>query len=103
MEAEVFARKPVSVEAYFLTRESYHAILNWSNGKVRQAPTNKRQYAVETLEGVYYVDYDTHWIVKGVKGEFYPVEKEIFETIYDGDFDCAYKTYSNDRIKFGER
>ena len=39
--------------------------------------------AIKTLEGWYEVDVGKHYIVTGVRGERYPVEKEIFEETYE--------------------
>ncbi|MBL4951095.1 hypothetical protein JK635_02420 [Neobacillus sp. YIM B02564] len=46
-------------------------------------PKTKRIPAIKTLEGWYEVEVGKHYIVTGVKGERYPVEKEIFEETYD--------------------
>lgn len=47
--------------------------------------------AIDTLEGTMRVDYGDY-IIKGVKGEFYPCKPDIFLTTYeevieDGDLD----------------
>lgn len=39
--------------------------------------------AIKTLEGWYEVEEGKHYIVTGIKGERYPVEKRIFEESYD--------------------
>jgi hypothetical protein len=37
---------------------------------------------IETLEGDLHVS-DGDWIIRGVKGEFYPCKPDIFEATYD--------------------
>jgi hypothetical protein len=46
-------------------------------------PKCNRKPAIKTLEGWYEVEVGKHYIVTGIKGERYPVEKEIFEESYD--------------------
>ena len=38
---------------------------------------------VETLEGYKSCDPEKHYIMRGVKGELYPIEKEIFDETYE--------------------
>ena len=38
---------------------------------------------VETLEGYKPCSPEKHFIIRGVKGELYPIEKEIFYQTYD--------------------
>lgn len=42
-----------------------------------------RKPAIKTLEGWYEVEVGKHYIVTGVEGERYPVEKRIFERTYE--------------------
>ncbi len=37
---------------------------------------------IETLEGPLHIS-DRDWIIKGIKGEFYPCKSDIFEATYD--------------------
>lgn len=46
-------------------------------------PKNNLKPAIKTLEGWYEVKEGRHYIVTGIKGERYPVEKEIFEETYE--------------------
>lgn len=38
---------------------------------------------IETLEGTLWAMRRNHFIIKGVKGEIYPIDKEIFYKTYD--------------------
>lgn len=46
--------------------------INWGNGEV----------SIATLEGVMLASRGD-WIIKGVKGEFYPCKDEIFKATYE--------------------
>jgi hypothetical protein len=37
---------------------------------------------IRTLEGIHHVR-DGDWIIKGVKGEFYPCKPDIFDATYE--------------------
>jgi len=43
---------------------------------------HKDEITISTLEGVMKAN-EGSWIVKGIKGEFYPVDEEIFEQLYE--------------------
>lgn len=45
-------------------------------------PCNSRLIAIRTLEGTMYADWGD-WIIKGIKGEFYPCKPDIFEATYE--------------------
>ena len=79
-----YIKKPIPVEAVFLTKENLKEVRDWirkETGK-RENAAIKEEIGLlifRTLEGVQRAYAGKHYIVKGVKGEFYPVEKEIFE------------------------
>jgi hypothetical protein len=81
----MFRKKPVVIEARKLTFESAPEIMawcgstkHWTKGPVR-AVTG---IIVPTLEGQHEAGFGD-WIIKGVKGEFYPIKAEILEATYD--------------------
>ncbi len=37
---------------------------------------------ISTLEGLHWVDLDD-WVIRGIKGEFYPCKPDIFAATYD--------------------
>lgn len=37
---------------------------------------------ISTLEGLHWVDLDD-WVIRGIKGEFYPCKPDIFEATYE--------------------
>lgn len=40
-------------------------------------------YHVHTLEGISYTLTDGDWVIRGVKGEYYPCKPDIFESTYE--------------------
>jgi hypothetical protein len=82
-----FRKKPVTIDAMqFKTNNddgsSMREIEKWitdNGGKVRNDNTN---LYIETLEGTHRADVGD-WIIRGVKGEFYPCKPEIFDMTYE--------------------
>ena len=79
-----YRKKPVVIEAvqFLATRESFDAILamglrNWKPGEM-----GTDTFIIETLEGDHLARKDDY-IIKGVKGEFYPCKPDIFEMTYE--------------------
>lgn len=93
---EKFRKKPVVIEAvqWDGTRAEAENIIEWMGGKGRFNPAEKlndRVYPpdlqVTTLEdgngqSVHTASPDD-WIIKGVKGEFYPCKPDIFNATYE--------------------
>jgi hypothetical protein len=52
------------------------------SGKVIFAPYQQRCLIIVTLEGEM-VAPEGHWIIRGVQGEFYPCDPDIFDKTYD--------------------
>lgn len=75
-------KKPVEVEVIqYKDIDSLTEILLWCRSKAKYRRI-KQQLFIETLEGTLEAKLGDY-IIKGVKGEFYPVEKSIFEETYD--------------------
>lgn len=74
-----YRKKPVIIDA-----EQYHAA-SWRlpegacNGT--HGP-NAGGVHVHTLEGTSYDLQDGDWVIKGIKGEYYPCKPDIFEATY---------------------
>ena len=84
-----YTKKPVTIEAIQWTPETKSAIWKWiveDNGGIIMSQVdleNKTQdYFIKTLEGDMKIG-DGDYIIKGVKGEFYPCKPDIFEMTYD--------------------
>lgn len=82
-----FRKKPIVIEARrFLcdtTADQQH-IADWCGGKLRgmKLPLSERIIQIDTLEGEIEARYGD-WIIKGIKGEFYPCKADIFEATYE--------------------
>lgn len=74
-----FRKKPVIIEARQYTRNALEAeqVAEWCGGN-----QTDNGCEIETLEGTHLANYGD-WIIKGVKGEFYPCKPDIFEETYD--------------------
>lgn len=79
-----FRKKPVVVEAEQFTNESKDRVLRWitRNRWPDFGETGEPVLKIQTLEGVMTANLGD-WIIKGVKGEFYPCKPDIFEATYD--------------------
>lgn len=89
----MFRKKPVVIEARQSTGspESNRDIIDWTRDSKTPAFMDKRvisknteqeQLSINTLEGTHWVS-PGDWVIKGVKGEFYPCKPDIFEKTYE--------------------
>ena len=75
-----YRKKPVVIEAIKYDGTNENQIIEWAT------PHVFRRYdklAVVTLEGDMLVTVGDY-IIKGVKGEFYPCKADIFDLTYEG-------------------
>lgn len=89
-----FRKKPVVIEARQITPETAEEIGAWCNAELCFSegyrsylwgwalPIEQRSMNVPTLEGEHIASMGD-WIIKGVKGEFYPCKPDIFEMTYE--------------------
>lgn len=77
-----YSKKPVIVEAiqWDGSIESAYDIQEWAEGKIDFSKGTVAE--ISTLEGVMTAN-PNDWIIKGVKGEFYPCKPDIFEMTYE--------------------
>lgn len=84
-----FRKKPVVIEAmqWGGSEDSARAIKEWA-GSFEEGTSRVRGWAkdnvllITTLEGEMTASPDD-WIIRGVKGEFYPVKPDIFQETYE--------------------
>lgn len=83
-----FTKKPVTIEAWQFegTQESFDMIRDAYPFAPMLFQPNTDSIAIETLEGTHRADAGD-WIIKGVKGEFYPCKSDIFSLTYDEKHD----------------
>lgn len=83
-----FRKKPVVIDAVLWdgTEEVGRKLRAWSDHRVRHH--GGTSIFIETLEGSMEAKIGD-WIIRGVKGEFYPVKDEIFRQTYEAVDDAA--------------
>ena len=82
-----FRKKPVIIEAMRFDGGNGYDIAHWARAglpDIAQAKIilSNPYLFVNTLEGEMRADIGD-WIIKGVKGEFYPCKPDIFEATYE--------------------
>jgi hypothetical protein len=77
-----FRKKPVVIEAVQNTAALLPAELHAFLGSFDGAHVEGQSILIATLEGEMRAD-PGDWIIKGVKGEFYPCKPDIFEATYE--------------------
>lgn len=75
-----FRKKPVVIEAVQWNLENKHLIGDFLYGQKYKLEDGK--ILIETLEGTMATEVND-WIIKGVKGEFYPCKPDIFQATYE--------------------
>ncbi len=76
-----YRKKPVVIEAVEFTDESFEECVRFLGHSV-DLDVRKEAIIIQTLEGPLNASLGD-WIIKGVKGEFYPCKPDIFEQTYD--------------------
>lgn len=80
-----FRKKPVVIEAIRvetgLTPADLHAFMGGFH-HLSAVTDGTKALIIHTLEGDMRAD-EGDWIIKGVKGEFYPCKPDIFEATYE--------------------
>jgi len=86
-----FRKKPVVIDAVQWTGENLKEVIEFSGWHESAHKWTWPQYVevvkkdglkIFTLEGKMNADIND-WIIKGVKGEFYPCKPDIFEATYE--------------------
>lgn len=76
-----FRKKPVVIEAEQIqATDAGRALPFWGEAEYRAHGMIGAE--IKTLEGWYEI-HEGDWIIKGVKGEFYPCKPDIFEMTYE--------------------
>ena len=80
-----FRKKPVIIEAQELTKDNAEDLAKWCGAKgfwTNHSNNDEVFINIETLEGTITAK-EGDFIVKGIKGEFYPCKPDIFEKTYE--------------------
>lgn len=75
-----YKTKPCEIEAIQWTGKNIIELLDWGQGKILWNDVD--DLFIDTLEGRMRADvYD--YIIKGLRGEFYPCKPDVFEKKYE--------------------
>ncbi len=78
-----YRKKPVVIEAMELTYESFREAYKWlGNNADFGAAQDGTFLNIITLEGTMSAHVGDY-IIKGIKGEFYPCKSDIFKSTYE--------------------
>lgn len=78
-------KRPVAVEAMKYTGENQREIEVWMTESALESAADPDQttgFRIATLEGTMTAN-PGDWIIRGIKGEFYPCKPDIFEVTYE--------------------
>ena len=78
-EALRFTKKPVTIEAIQWTGKNLREVITFTDG--HHAGMEWDGLKIYTLEGKMLANVGD-WIIRGVKGEYYPCKPDIFEATY---------------------
>lgn len=81
MKMAKFRKKPVVIDAVQWMGETYDVDGFMPPEKYNVSDSGARLF-IDTLEGQMQADI-LDWIIKGVKGEFYPCKPDIFKLTYE--------------------
>lgn len=84
-----FRKKPVVIEAIQYLGSNYNEIKKFCPNIITN--TCYSCLSIPTLEGRMKADVND-WIIRGVKGEFYPCKPDIFEQTYEETADEPTRT-----------
>jgi hypothetical protein len=80
-----FRKKPIEIEAIQFNGWNFEKITNWMLDNITDEiypSCFKETMVIKTLEGDMIASVGDY-IIKGVKGEFYPCKPDIFEQTYE--------------------
>ena len=76
-----YRKKPVVIEAVQYTGDN-ESVAEIRSFVGEELSGNGRDLFIETLEGVH-IASPGDWIIRGVKGEFFPIKNDIFLETYE--------------------
>ena len=77
-----YRKKPVVIEAIQWNGNNHIEVAEFMFGANVYINVHKGYVEIETLEGKMFAEVNDY-IIKGVKGEFYPCKPDIFEQTYE--------------------
>lgn len=90
MAARRYRKKPVVIEAVQWNGPNADAFTEWTGGNFRLVAPGDHSHSPAVTAEVFDVLHSTwvgvktgQWIIKGVQGEFYPCDGEVFKATYE--------------------
>jgi len=77
-----FIKKPIVIDAIKWNGENFEDIKKFIGVSLLAYNPQKLEILIKTLEGQHLAS-NGDWIIKGIKGEFYPCKPDIFEITYE--------------------
>ena len=79
-----YRKKPVVIEAVQLSRSNFVEVVDWLGLDGLADGTSEDECVIEiiSLEGNH-LARNSDWIIRGIKGEFYPCKPDIFNQTYE--------------------
>ena len=79
-----YVKKPIEVEAVQFDGENWNELFEFTGNDTEKTSRNflDKEFRIHTLEGTM-LAYPGDYIIKGIKGEFYPCKSDIFEESYE--------------------
>lgn len=77
-----FRKKPVVIEAINYTPETFNLVRLFVGNDFPLHRLGDGKLGIQTLEGMMEAS-PGDWIIRGVKGEFYPCKPDIFSATYE--------------------
>lgn len=79
-----FRKKPVVIQATQWTGKNFKEILEFVGGVENRdlLAIHQNDLYIKTLEGDHKANVND-WIIRGVKGEYYPCKPDIFDETYE--------------------
>jgi hypothetical protein len=78
----MYRKKPVTIEARCFVEHNGPDVVRWVSDHGGKCDQFADHLEIRTLEGVHRADLGD-WVIKGVKGEFYPCKPDIFAATYE--------------------
>lgn len=100
LTVQKYTKKPVTIEAIQLSEklENYEAVKQFCGNSI-SFNFEKNLPDIETLEGTMTVSKGDY-IIKGLKGEFYPCKPDIFEMSYNKEIVKNPNTYRVEHFEY---
>jgi hypothetical protein len=77
-----YRKKPVEIEAMLLTKDTLSAVVDFAQPAVLFIDDERGAIRLFTLEGQIWAR-SGDYVIKGIKGEFYPCRQDIFNLTYE--------------------